>query len=308
MERVRKLIRYECENTRDYKYRDYPIHVAVLDTGISNHPDFGNRIETFTDCVNDRVNAYDDNGHGTHIAGLLGGDGKMSKGMYAGIAPHVRIHSIKILDGKGNGNVTHSLKGINWILENHKKYKIRIANISVGTLPSIHDREEEKLIKAVEQLWDAGIVVVTAAGNYGPDRGTITVPGISKKVITVGASDDQIYQNKLGGMKANYSGRGPTYECVCKPDIIAPGSYIKSCNHKIQRNNKKEYYTVKSGTSMATPVVSGALAMLLSRYEDMSNVEIKLLLKESADNLNRPQNEQGWGLLNIQKLFRYAKN
>ena len=303
MERVRRLINYRCKETMTYKYRGQQVNVAIMDTGLAAHPDYASRVVNFVDCIDNWRKPYDDNGHGTHISGILGGDGYLSNQVYAGIAPEVRIHGIKVLDANGNGSVKYTLRGIDWILENQDKYKIKITNISVGTLPSYKDNEEMKLLKAVEELWDAGIVVVTAAGNYGPKSGSITIPGISEKVITVGAFDDQIYQNKYGGMQISYSGRGPTLECVCKPEIVAPGSYIKSCNSKRSYGNKKEAYTIKSGTSMATSVVSGAVALLLSKHRDMTNLEVKLMLKNTADDLQRARNVQGWGLLNVKKLL-----
>lgn len=126
-------------------------------------------------------------------------------------------------------------------------------------LPQSDESEEERLINGVEALWDAGMVVVAAAGNLGPKEGTITTPGDSKKIITVGSSDDQYYIDQRGNTKKHYSGRGPTKECVCKPDVVAPGSYIRSCNAKFARQ-RGQPYVVKSGTSMATPIVSGAIA------------------------------------------------
>ena len=176
-------------------------------------------------------------------------------------------------------------------------------NISVGTLPSVNEEGAEKLVQAVEALWDVGIVVVTAAGNYGPRPGSITSPGISKKVITVGSCDDQFYMEEGKKKRKSYSGRGPTAECVVKPDLLAPGSYITSCNARYREKGQKPY-TMKSGTSMSTPVVSGAIALLLSKYPDMSNVEVKLRLRESSIDIGRPQNEQGWGLLNVEKLLK----
>ena len=147
-----------------------------------------------------------------------------------------------------------------------------------------------RLIKAVEQAWDQGFVVVTAAGNMGPAYGSVTAPGSSKKVITVGASDmlDRI---------SSVSGAGPTAECVCKPDLVAPGADVISCA------TKKNSYAIKSGTSMSTPRVSGAIALLLQKDPFLTNVEVKMLLRESCLDLGYPRNRQGWGKLDIQKLL-----
>ncbi len=303
MDRVRKLINYDCEDTHSKKYAGRGVGVAILDTGCISHPDFEHRIISFIDCVNHKKRLYDDNGHGTHISGVLGGSGRISKGLYMGVAPMVDFHVIKVLDHKGNGKVSHVINGIEWILENYVKNNIRVVNISVGALPTGRDRNEKKLVRAVEELWDEGITVITAAGNYGPDEGSITVPGISEKVITVGAFDDQIFHGKQGGLRANYSGRGPAVGMVEKPDIMAPGSYVLSCNNRYVKNNAKSYYTMKSGTSMSTPIVTGGSALLLSKMPYLTNVEVKNRLKLTAKDLKRPQNEQGAGKIDIKKLL-----
>lgn len=113
------------------------------------------------------------------------------------------------------------------------------------------------LVKGVNAAWDDGLVVVVAAGNHGPAPGTVTTPGISRKVITVGCSDDDREVEVMGSRMVDYSGRGPTNACVCKPDLVAPGCGIISCCNEPGR------YFIKSGTSMSTPLVSGAIALLL---------------------------------------------
>lgn len=302
MKQVKQAIHYWCDDVESGRYLGQGIGVAVLDSGIVLHPDFDNRIIAFQDIVGERYMLYDDNGHGTHVAGIIAGNGQLSNGIYAGIAPRSNMIAIKVLDQKGNGKVYHVLKGIRWVLENQKRYKIRIVNISVGTLPQSGDHEEEQLVEAVETLWEAGIVVVAAAGNYGPGAGTITTPGISKKIITVGSSNDQFSIGGDGNPKKDYSGRGPTRECVCKPDVVAPGSYIIACNaYYLNKGNSP--YTIKSGTSMATPVVAGAIAVLLSKYPDMSNVEVKLRLRERCLDLRMKNNQQGWGIIQLENLL-----
>ena len=164
-------------------------------------------------------------------------------------------------------------------------------NISVGTVKE-GDSRDALLVQAVEEAWDAGLVVVVAAGNMGPMPQTITAPGNSRKVITVGSSDDSA---------PVYSGRGPTKNCVCKPDVVAPGSGIVSCSALWQRG---QAYCRKSGTSMATPMVSGAAALLLSQEPWLTNVEVKMRLMETTDDLGRPHSRQGWGLLNIGRFCR----
>lgn len=302
MKRVKNTVGYWCDDVIQRRYLGRGITAVVLDTGVAPHPDFQNKILVFRDFVNGRELPYDDNGHGTHVCGALVGNGKASDGVYSGMAPECDLIVLKVLDYKGNGNVTEVMKAFRWILENQKRYRIRIVNISVGMQSKSEEREEKILINGVEALWDAGLVVVAAAGNLGPQEGTVTTPGDSKKIITVGSSDDQYYSGRGENVSKHYSGRGPTKECVCKPDVIAPGSYIQSCNARFVKQKGRPYVT-KSGTSMATPIVSGAIADLLCKYPDMSNVEVKLKLRESCTNLGMDRNRQGWGLLNMKKLL-----
>ena len=146
------------------------------------------------------------------------------------------------------------------------------------------------------------MVVVTAAGNLGPDTCSITLPGISRKVITVGSCLGQSFSNEVPQQALLYSGCGPTEECVKKPDITAPGNGIYSCNYRYPVYSRMPYLK-KSGTSMATPVVSGSVALLLEKYPDMKNTEVKLRLWDSCDDLGLPENRQGHGQINITKLL-----
>lgn len=296
---VKDAVGYWCEDIYYRKYLGQGVGVAVLDTGIMPHPDFGNRIIGFSDFVSGRTRIYDDSGHGTHVSGILAGNGKMSGGVYAGIAPEASLLIAKVLDHSGNGTVESVLHGIEWILAVQRRMHLRIVNISVGTQPGLDRSEEERLLRAVEMLWDAGLIVVVSAGNYGPKAGTVAVPGSSRKVITVGAVDISGQRRRRARKRWDYSGRGPTAECVIKPDIVAPGTSIASCN-STYRNRFQSPYTMKSGTSMATPVVSGAIACLLSKYPDMTNVEVKLKLRESSIPADYTQ---GWGMLHIGRLL-----
>lgn len=302
MRRVKETVHYFCNDILFGHIDGHGVTTAVLDTGISPHPDLKGRIVAFGDMLYGKKRMYDDNSHGTHVAGIIAGSGGLSSGLYAGIAPASQIVAVKVLDQKGEGEIRFLIEGIKAILRNRDKWQIRIVNISIGTLPHQGDEEEMELMRWVDRLWDEGLVVVTAAGNFGPRSGTVTIPGISKKVITVGASDDGNQKDRYGKVGTNYSGRGPTSECVCKPDLVAPGSYIRSCNGFSQKKNQKAY-SVKSGTSMSAPVVSGAVALLLSKYPDMKNVEVKLRLLMSADDMGKDPNIQGRGLLNIEKLL-----
>lgn len=289
------------------------IGIAVMDTGIGYHPDLTDTdgcLAGFFDTVNGRPDYYDDNGHGTHISGIIAGNGCACNGLYRGIAPESRIYMIKVLNSKGEGNTTNVLIGINWILENFRKYNIRIVNISVGSTRNRHFDENSPLVQGVNKLWTAGLIVLTAAGNHGPLPYTIGAPGNSRKIITVGASDVMQY-----GSGRDYSGRGPTNSCIKKPDIVAPGSDVVSCmpvnkpafprvNRFFNRENQlKIYYKARSGTSMSTPVVSGCIALLLQKHPDMTNKDVKLHLKNTAYDLGYPHSRQGWGLIQCNRLL-----
>ncbi|MCI8814050.1 MAG: S8 family peptidase [Lachnospiraceae bacterium] len=268
------------------------VGVAVIDTGIFPHVDFDNRIIAFQDIVYGKRQPYDDNGHGTHIAGILGGSGSASGGRCRGVAPECDFIGIKVLDRQGNGNKEHVLEAFQWLIENQERYHIRIVNISVGT--TYHSSGDHRiLIHGVDQVWDAGMVVVAAAGNQGPGPGTVTAPGSSRKVITVGASD-------MLSARHGSSGSGPTLECVCKPDIVAPGLQVLSCAPQ----KWGRLYVRKSGTSMSTPVISGAIARLLEYDPSLTNVEVKMLLRESAVDAGYPHNRQGWGRFDMQRFFQ----
>ena len=179
------------------------------------------------------------------------------------------------------------LKGIDWILKNMKKYNIKITNISVGSNKKDEGENNSKLVEGVNKLWDAGIVVCVAAGNNGPAPQSITTPGTSRKVITVGASDDSGVVEVMGNVTSDYSGRGPTKECICKPDVVAPGSNVWSCRaiNKGIFQASKAMYEKKSGTSMSTPIVSGCAALILSANPKLSNNEVKMILINNAEDL-----------------------
>ena len=272
-------------------YTGKGIGVCIMDTGIYEHIGFVGRIWAFYDFLAFKRRPYDDNGHGTHVAGLVAGDGTASMGKYRGAAPGCGIIALKVLDRYGNGSQEDVLRAFRWIREYRQQYRIRVVNISVGTTCN-SKKDHTGLLKSVEQLWDEGMVIVTAAGNLGPKPGSITAPGSSKKVITVGSSD------LLEGRGA-ISGRGPTEECVCKPDIVAPGNKIMSCVP-----GKPFSYGVKSGTSMSTPLVTGAIACALEKDPALTNTDIKTMLMNSADDMGLPRNLQGWGRFNRRKFLK----
>nr|WP_308649343.1 S8 family peptidase [uncultured Agathobacter sp.] len=253
------------------------VNIAILDTGVYGHELLNDKIVCFNDYVGGKTKIYDDNGHGTHVAGIICAD-------RIGMAENARILVFKVLDQFGMGKTGDSLRALEWIKRNHKKYDIKILNFSVGYLPDSKLTEKQKILDVIDELWDLGIVVVAAAGNYGPGPFSVTVPGISRKIITVGSYDDF------------RSGRGPTGCCIVKPEVLAPGSEILSLSN---RNNG---FVRKSGTSMATPIVAGAIALLLERYPKMKPEEVKLRLYNTCKRIPS-QKDRNWGIVDVDKLL-----
>ena len=299
MDIVKKKIHYWCADTIYRANRGQGIGVAVFDTGIAPHPDVKERVVDFLDMVNGRNSLYDDSGHGTHVCGILCGSGGLSGGKYEGIASGVSLVVVKVLGANGEGTVEQIIQGIQWVLKNRKRYRIRIANLSVGSKQGMDPDKERKMLEAVEAMWDAGIAVIVSAGNQESGNGTVTIPGNSRKVITVGAVEQT-------GNKQGTSGRGSVGNDIVKPDMVAPGYQIFSCNYQFTENRKLEKnmvpYIRKSGTSMATPVVSGAAALYFYKYPEADNQTFKRSLQKSC--VRRPGVEgQGWGSLRMDQLL-----
>lgn len=272
------------------------IGVAVLDTGIFPHQDLQGRIRFFRDYISHREKAYDDNGHGTHISGMIAARADSS---YPGIAPQCSLYGFKVLDRNGNGRIQDACHAIEDILNmNSRGYgQIRIINISVGMTEAVQPELQKKLLESVEHAWDQGIVVLAAAGNNGPGENTVTSPGISKKIITVGSLDDGTEDVSGNRRRGGYSGRGPTECCVVKPEILMPGTNIVSCA------NYPGGYSRKSGTSMAVPVLTGMIALLLSKYPSMTPNEVKMRLFFTAVKRNIPGEQKTWGTVSLDRLL-----
>ncbi len=273
------------------------VTIAILDTGIHPHADFTrpqSRLVAWQDYVNNRRQPYDDHGHGTNVAGIAAGNGYVSGGKYCGVAPEAGIAAIKIADAEGEAPMSQLLDGLQWVVDNKERYNIRVANLSLGSDPSESYREDP-LCLAAEQVWQAGIVVVAAAGNDGPKRGTIDTPGIDPTIITVGAVDDGRTIERGDDYVPDFSSRGPTSDGLRKPDLLAPGVGIIA-------PQAGGSYVNCSGTSMSTPFVSGASALLLSQQSDITPAQVKARLCASADRLRLPIMTQGAGYLNVQKL------
>ena len=280
-------------------YSGNGIKIAILDTGVYLHQGILGKISLFRDYMEYKKNPYDDNGHGTHIAGIICGawtkNGRYGIQEFQGMAPGAKLAVFKILDKNGTGSTEKALKALDWLILHHKKEQIRILNFSMGYLPNGDPKIQKKLVDKLEQLWEEGVVVVTAAGNNGPRENTVTVPGISRKVITVGSSDD-MESNQRGEINC-YGGRGPTDCCIVKPEILAPGTDIVSFS------NHTDGFVKKSGTSMSVPIVCGALALLLEKRPDLKPVEIKLLLYDSVLPV-KEKNISAWGILHVDNLMK----
>lgn len=283
------------------------VGIAVIDTGVAPHPDLTeprNRIVAFKDFIGHETEPYDDNGHGTHCAGDAAGNGTASDGKYRGPAYEADIIGVKVLDKQGSGQLSDLIAGVDWCIENRDTYNIRILSLSVGS-PASGRVKDDPLARAVRQAWTSGLVVVAAAGNSGPDGGTITSPGVVPEIITVGASDDHDTIRSDDDEVASFSSRGPTPEGVPKPDVVAPGTHVVSLRANgsyLDKTNIESVvnddYVSLSGTSMATPIVAGIAAQLIQKDADLTPDDVKTALTETATSLGDEPNAEGHGLVN----------
>jgi serine protease AprX len=295
-------------------YNGAGIGVAVIDSGINDsHPDLWNSYEshsrvvyhqdfTGTATTNSSGAQYDLYGHGTHVAGIIGGNGYLSNGNYEGAAPAVNLVDLRALDLNGNGSDSTVIAAIQQAIALQNKYNIQVINLSLGRGISV-SYTQDALCQAVESAWKAGIVVVVAAGNYGrlsvdgsDGYGTVTAPGNDPFVITVGAMNSNGSPSQSAEIMTSYTSKGPTtYDHVVKPDIMAPGNNIVSlaapgatleANYPAQlvtgNDGNPDYFTL-SGTSMATPVVSGAVALLLQANGNLTPDQVKARLMQSTN-------------------------
>lgn len=272
--------------------------VAVLDTGIAPHEDLTsptNRILAWKDFVGEEDSPYDDNGHGTHVAGIIAGNGRYSNGKYRGIAPEALLVGVKILDEEGSGNLSDVISGIEWCIASLSALNIKAINLSIGSEVQESYRTDP-LCRVTSAAWERGITVSAAAGNSGPKPRSINTPGINPVIITVGNLDDQNTLTNIDDILAPSSSRGPTLDRLIKPDLVAPGTNITSL--KVGGG-----YTTLSGTSMATPLVTGAVALLLQKWPDLKPSQIKSVLMRKARDLGIGPNLQGAGALDLEAIF-----
>ncbi len=308
------------------------VTVAVLDSGVRRgHPDFGvpgtknTRVIAEANFVPLSRTADDACGHGTHVAGIIAGNGQASSGSdcfrtFYGVARRANLVNVRVLDGEGRGDVSAVIAGLQWVVNNRSAYKIRVVNLSLGH-PVGESYQTDPLCQAVEAAYRSGIVVVCAAGNTGRVRtdslsdrdnegwgaayGSIQSPANDPYVLTVGAMKSSGGSGKASDRIATYSSRGPSrLDFIVKPDLVAPGnqviaplannSYLEGANGggnvitqgvystRLSSKDSNKYFRL-SGTSMAAPVVSGAVALLLQKDPTLLPDTIKARLMLSAD-------------------------
>ncbi|MCF6410807.1 S8 family peptidase [Pseudalkalibacillus salsuginis] len=286
------------------------VTIAVIDTGIHPHQDIDGRIIDFVDLVNQKEQPYDDNGHGTHCAGDAAGNGAASNGKYKGPAYEADLIGVKVLDKMGSGTLESIMSGIDWCLQynmNNPDKKIDVISMSLGATAQKYEQEDkDPMVQSVEKAWENGLVVCVAAGNSGPDAQTIASPGVSDRVITVGAYEDNDTVDNSDDDVASFSSRGPTVYGVQKPDILAPGVNIVSLRSpnsyidKLQKSSRVDGdYFVMSGTSMATPICAGVVALMLQHNPAAEPDKIKQMLIDGAEKKNDlDPNIYGHGFIN----------
>src|SRR5712672_2655953 len=294
-------------------YTGTGIGIAVIDSGINdNHPDLWDSTQansrvvyrqdfTGTAASNASGAQYDLFGHGTHVAGIIGGNGYLSAGRFAGVAPGVNFIDLRALDANGSGSDSSVIAAIQQAIALKDTYNIRVLNLSLGRgIPVSY--AQDPLCQAVEAAWKSGIVVVVAAGNYGRVSlngsngfGTITAPGNDPFVLTVGAMKSMNTYSRIDDQKASFSSKGPTtYDHVVKPDMVASGNAVVSLaavGAKLEiayphalvmwSDGNNDYFTL-SGTSMATPAVSGAIALMLQEDSSLTPDQVKARLMKTA--------------------------
>ena len=306
------------------------IGVAVVDSGIYAHPDIAGRIAaqvdftagtvTTTDAVTGATTTSsngvvgmgsDPGGHGTHVAGLIAGDGTSSDGAYTGVAPGASLVDVRVIRADGTSNTGIVLRGLQWILANKNTYNIRVANMSLGAHAS-KSYKLDPLATAVQVLTFAGINVVVSAGNSGPGSATITTPANDPFAISVGAVDDNQTASTTDDTIADFSSRGRTpYDGLSKPDVSAPGRRMVSLrspgstlDQQYPDRRVGESYFTLSGTSMAAPIVAGTVALMLERNSTLAPNQVKKRLKSGATPIpNFGTLAQGAGRIDAAKIL-----
>lgn len=269
---------------------------AVIDTGCDPIVDLSipkKNIVHFVDLIGEKEQMYDDNGHGTMVVSAITSNGTLSGGKLSGTAKGVPCIMIKALDHKGETSSFTILKAMQWVVDHRKEYNIRVVCMSFGSYPL--DRLDP-LAMGAEVLWDEGVVVVTACGNSGPGDETVKSPGISTKIITVGAMDDKRIGDKFDKNRfsiADFSSRGPAYGNY-KPDLITSGVEVQaSCAYHLL----KKHYSTMSGTSIATPIVAGVVCRMLQENPRLTPDMVKRILLSHCQPITHDRNTEGFGYL-----------
>lgn len=310
------------------------VGVAIIDSGVTSwHDDLttaggGQRVYHFVDFVNGGVTTYDDYGHGTHVAGIVAGNGLDSAGARSGIAPGAHLIALKALDADGRGHISDVIAALEYVVANKDALRIRVTNLSIatGVYESYHT---DPLTLAARRAVEAGIVVVAAAGNRGRNPngrdayGGVTAPGNAPWVLTVGASSHMGTVKRADDTMAAFSSRGPgAVDCAAKPDLVAPGVGIESLSDAASAfySTKSAYllggtvptsylpYLSLSGTSMAAPVVTGTVALMLQANPAMTPNQVKAILQYTAQVYGRYDPlTQGAGFLNAKGAVTVAR-
>ena len=298
------------------------IGIAVIDSGVRQKNDLAYPANTnksrvvYSEDFTGKSNTGDPFGHGTHVAGIVAGSATASTGKnfsvaFRGMAPNATVVSLRVLDENGAGTDSAVIAAIQRAIALKSQYNIRVINLSLGR-GVLESYKTDPLCLAVEQAWKAGIVVVVAAGNSGRDNsagtlgyGTILSPGNDPYVITVGAMKTMNTASRADDLIASYSSKGPTaIDHIVKPDILAPGNRVISligettglyqlstaanlvpCSYYTTSTNcvgnSTTYYRL-SGTSMAAPMVSGSVALMLQKQPTLTPDQVKARLMKTA--------------------------
>ena len=281
------------------------VTVAVVDSGLAHHPDFEDRVVAFRDFTGKRAvkrKPLDVRGHGTHVAGIIAGASSQVPGM----APDSRLVGCRI------GSEKDAIKAIDWVIENKEKYSIDILNLSLG-VEAPENAAEDEFRKAAERAVKAGLIVVAAAGNECSTSNcvsTISSPGNSPEVITVGALDDMGTAASKDDRVYRASSRGR--ENGGKPDLVAEGVNVLAplapASNYAKKLAETANYVALVGSSQAAPMVSGAIALMLQVNPDLSHGEVKSILKATADNVEAATpSAQGSGRLDLLGAVAAAK-
>jgi len=288
------------------------IGVAVVDSGIeARHRDIRNRLVADNNSLVPLLSSYDGYGHGTFVAGVVGGDNPTGTREYVGVAPKSNLIDVHVTTLTGASTESDVVEGLQWIYENHEAHNIRVVNISLNASDA-QSYHTSPLNAACEILWFNGIVVVASAGNRG--EGTIYPPANDPFVITVGATDDMGTKRISDDTVAHFSAYGTTIDGFAKPDLVAPGRHIVAPMASplallpVLRPELvvDQNYMRMSGTSYSAPMVSGAIALLLESEPHLTPDQVKYRLMATA-NRDWPgynATEAGAGYLDIAAAVR----